>query len=192
LRSPPARACPKRSPASATSCRRSLGSNSCSWRLDHAIGRAGDHVDRAGLDDGAHALGRRADGEVDEAVGVEVAGAQARAEGVARLGGVEHPGGVLVEEDRRRLEGEARGRAAQELDRAGAGEAVDRLAGDADGEVVLAVAVIVQAQEGRAVAVARAQARLRRRPGTCFRIFLEAPESPAGAPKTRWTMPALA
>ncbi len=102
--------------------------------------------DRAGVVDAADVLAGNADGQVEEAVAVEVAGRQRRPEEVDRFG-------VVLGEELAAGAGEAAGGAVQDVDRAGERDAADRLVRHAHGDVEAHVAVEVALGDGGAEGV---------------------------------------
>ena len=117
--------------------------------------RAREHNHPPGVVLAVHPFQRHSDREVVSAVAVEVGGSEGVSELVAGGDDVGNPRGVLVEELPEGLERVHSIRVAvADLDRAAAVETVDVLAGNADGEVVEAVAVEVPGNQRMAEVVA--------------------------------------
>ena len=118
-----------------------------------AGGRAQQHVDHTRPRDRADGVERGADGQVGEAVAVEVGGGERGAELVGGLGDLLDAGAVLVPQLVAEV-GEAGGRARQHVDRTRTRDRADRVEIGADGQIVEAVGVEVAGGLGLAEQVA--------------------------------------
>ena len=140
-KSPTAKALPNASPLSAT-----LATPALSWcQIWSPVAvrparRPAQHVDRAGVRDRPDVLAAHADRQVVEAVVVEVAAGQGAGEAVIQLRGALDAGDILVPELVARG-GEAGGRPAEHVGRAGARDRADAFAAHAEYQVVEAVVV---------------------------------------------------